>query len=287
MAITIKGEWFQAQVINTNQFDRIQTANETAKVRRETIGDIVTTGLEYGQESFKVEADIIGLSATINAGMCFCYGYPAYDNSSNILTFTPNVNPTLNRIDVVVIRSNWNSIVRANSIIIIEGTVGLGVPNIIQDSQAGIWDVKVAEITIRPLSSNIDDDDVKDTRPLVKDTELIIFENKSYENGTIITELVDNGNLINLYAKGYRFCEGKLNETTSNSNNGAFVRGFLTSNGAMAGDYTSSSVNVDRFSTTLRIGATGINESSYLQINNNGSVQAPDGRWLTNLKVYK
>lgn len=162
----IKGEWFTANRLGNEQFDRIQTANEDAKIKREMFGDVVSIGVEYGRDSFEVVEPLAGLNVIVKKGMAFAYGYPGYTSGDVTLSISPNTDPSLTRIDVIVMRANFTTSGRVSKLVVIEGTPGSGAPPIIKDLITSLWDTKLAEVTILPSQSTIDEDDIEDFRKL-------------------------------------------------------------------------------------------------------------------------
>lgn len=162
----IKGEWFTANRLGNDQFDRIQTADEDAKIKREIFGDVVSIGVEYGVDSFKVVKPLAGLNVIVKKGMAFAYGYPGYTTGDVTLSISPNTDPSLTRIDVIVMRANFTTSGRVSKLLVIEGTPGAGAPPIVKNLTISLWDTKLAEVTILPSQSTIDEEDIKDFRKL-------------------------------------------------------------------------------------------------------------------------
>lgn len=110
--------------------------------------------------SFQVSAGE-GMTVIVNKGFAICGGCLKYQEGN--ITLPISEAGTQNRIDAVVLRLNDNDAVRSCELFVKEGTPGGGAPAL---TRAGsIYEIGLANVTVRANSEQISNTNIQDTRP--------------------------------------------------------------------------------------------------------------------------
>lgn len=143
-----------------------------------------TTG-SYG---FGVSTASAGMNIIVSPGACNIQGRFGYDTAATTLTLE-DASTTYDRVDAVILRLNLETDTRAIYLTVLKGTPSDRpvAPTLQRDST--IYDLKLAEITVKRGSTSVPQAYIKDTRLNTTDCGLVAVPLKTFDTDTLYQQL--------------------------------------------------------------------------------------------------